>query len=117
MRPAFARAGPAVVTQYRPLTTESIPAAEASSIVAAQRVHRPISPHLSIYKPQIPWMLSMMNRITGAVLSGGITSAAPFHTFLVVPVLRFSFVTVVICSFVVLSGTMGVGFVGMQADL
>lgn len=101
MRPAFARAGPAVVTQYRPLTTESIPAAEASSIVAAQRLHRPISPHLSIYKPQIPWMLSMMNRITGAVLSGGIPPAVPLYTFFVVLVLHFSNVALVISSIVV----------------
>lgn len=40
-------------------------------ILVAQRKQRPTSPHLTIYKPQIPWVLSMSHRITGAVLSGG----------------------------------------------
>lgn len=30
-----------------------------------------MSPHLSIYKPQITWYLSGLNRITGSILSGG----------------------------------------------
>lgn len=46
--------------------------AESSyDILAAQRKNRPTSPHLSIYRPQIPWILSMTHRITGAILSGG----------------------------------------------
>jgi succinate dehydrogenase (ubiquinone) cytochrome b560 subunit len=81
MRPTFVRTSPVVLTQYRPMTTESIPEAEAGSIIAAQRKNRPISPHLSIYKPQIPWVLSSLNRITGAVLSGGTShSPNPFPT-------------------------------------
>ena len=43
---------------------------EANSILAAQRRNRPISPHLSIYRPQITWYGSISNRITGAILSG-----------------------------------------------
>lgn len=31
--------------------------------------NRPLSPHLSVYKPQITAMLSIYHRITGAVLS------------------------------------------------
>ncbi|MCJ1466995.1 hypothetical protein MMC07_005617 [Pseudocyphellaria aurata] len=55
--------------QFRPIATESVPV--DSSILAEQRLRRPISPHLSIYRPQITWYLSMFNRITGSVLSGG----------------------------------------------
>jgi succinate dehydrogenase (ubiquinone) cytochrome b560 subunit len=75
VRPSLVRSTPALFNQYRPLSTESIPANEAESIIAAQRKHRPISPHLSIYQPQITWYLSMFNRITGAILSGGCSSA------------------------------------------
>lgn len=34
-------------------------------------MNRPVAPHLSIYKPQITWYLSSLNRITGLILSGG----------------------------------------------
>jgi succinate dehydrogenase (ubiquinone) cytochrome b560 subunit len=47
--------------------------AEASyDILAAQRLKRPSSPHLSIYRPQIPWILSSTHRVTGAIFSGGL---------------------------------------------
>jgi succinate dehydrogenase (ubiquinone) cytochrome b560 subunit len=32
-------------------------------------MNRPISPHLSIYRPQITWILSAGHRITGAALA------------------------------------------------
>jgi succinate dehydrogenase (ubiquinone) cytochrome b560 subunit len=72
----LARSSPIILTQYHPLTTESIAASEASSIVAGQRKNRPISPHLRIYKIQITSAGSILNRITGAVLSGGIAPSA-----------------------------------------
>jgi succinate dehydrogenase (ubiquinone) cytochrome b560 subunit len=71
LRPTFTRSTPAILNNYRPLTTESIPASEAGSIIAAQRKHRPTSPHLLIYKPQVSWYLSALNRITGCIISGG----------------------------------------------
>ena len=43
----------------------------AKSILAQQRLHRPVAPHLMIYKAQTTWYLSALNRITGCVLSGG----------------------------------------------
>lgn len=43
----------------------------SSAALAAQRRNRPVAPHLSIYRPQITWILSITNRITGLVLSGG----------------------------------------------
>lgn len=36
-----------------------------------KRMERPISPHLSIYQPQLTWYSSMFHRITGGVLSTG----------------------------------------------
>jgi succinate dehydrogenase (ubiquinone) cytochrome b560 subunit len=57
-------------SQTRPAATTSVPESEENSILAGQRRNRPISPHLSIYQPQIPWILSILNRITGATLSG-----------------------------------------------
>ncbi|KAF2140190.1 uncharacterized protein K452DRAFT_288956 [Aplosporella prunicola CBS 121167] len=43
---------------------------EGYPILAKQRTQRPVSPHLTIYRPQITWYASMFNRITGAMLSG-----------------------------------------------
>ena len=63
-------------TQSRPATTAPhssatiVPVSEADSLLASQRRHRPVSPHLTIYKPQVTWILSSLNRITGVALSG-----------------------------------------------
>lgn len=46
-------------------------ATEAKDILAQQRLRRPVSPHLGIYKPQVTWYLSALHRVTGCVLSGG----------------------------------------------
>ncbi|KAL8664573.1 MAG: hypothetical protein Q9202_002982 [Teloschistes flavicans] len=64
------------LTQSRPSTlssapAETVPETTTHSILAAQRLNRPVSPHLTIYQPQIPWVLSGLNRITGSALSGG----------------------------------------------
>jgi succinate dehydrogenase (ubiquinone) cytochrome b560 subunit len=45
--------------------------ADSYQILVEQRKRRPVSPHLTIYQPQIPWILSGLNSITGCVLSGG----------------------------------------------
>ncbi|RDW79269.1 succinate:quinone oxidoreductase subunit C [Aspergillus mulundensis] len=42
------------------------------SLLAKQRLNRPVSPHLSIYRPQITWIVSIATRITGIALSGGL---------------------------------------------
>jgi succinate dehydrogenase / fumarate reductase, cytochrome b subunit len=34
-------------------------------------VQRPLSPHISIYKPMLTMMMSILHRITGAALCGG----------------------------------------------
>ncbi|EME43696.1 hypothetical protein DOTSEDRAFT_72898 [Dothistroma septosporum NZE10] len=41
-----------------------------NEILAKQRLNRPVAPHLAIYKPQITWYLSALNRITGCTVSG-----------------------------------------------
>ncbi|KAL1936687.1 hypothetical protein VTP01DRAFT_821 [Rhizomucor pusillus] len=48
---------------------EQSPAAE-SELLRQQRKVRPISPHLSIYQPQITWYLSAAHRITGVAVGG-----------------------------------------------
>jgi succinate dehydrogenase (ubiquinone) cytochrome b560 subunit len=45
---------------------------QAAEILAKQRVQRPVSPHLAIYKPQITWYGSALNRVTGITLSGSL---------------------------------------------
>ncbi|KAF3941065.1 hypothetical protein ABW19_dt0204643 [Dactylella cylindrospora] len=57
-------------TPRRAVTTESIPASSASSILASQRLNRPVSPHLTIYQPQLTWYMSSFTRITGVAVSG-----------------------------------------------
>ena len=58
------------VLPNRPATTESVSQSAGTSILAAQRRNRPVSPHISIYRPQITWYASGFNRITGVALSG-----------------------------------------------
>ncbi|KXG54301.1 Succinate dehydrogenase, cytochrome b556 subunit [Penicillium griseofulvum] len=43
-----------------------------ADILIQQRLRRPVSPHLSIYRPQITWIVSIATRITGVALSGGL---------------------------------------------
>ncbi|KAL8704325.1 MAG: hypothetical protein Q9201_002511 [Fulgogasparrea decipioides] len=83
-----------IASAYKPLTqsrpTTSAPAKTVSEsaahpILVAQRRNRPVSPHLSIYQPQIPWILSGLNRITGSILSGGFYIFG--FTYLVAPLL------------------------------
>ncbi|KAJ5626693.1 hypothetical protein N7528_004120 [Penicillium herquei] len=43
---------------------------DPTQILAKQRLNRPVSPHLTIYKPQIGWIGSSLHRISGVALSG-----------------------------------------------
>ncbi|RDW61849.1 succinate dehydrogenase cytochrome b560 subunit [Aspergillus mulundensis] len=43
---------------------------DPTKILAEQRLRRPVAPHLTIYRPQITWLMSGLNRITGLMLSG-----------------------------------------------
>jgi succinate dehydrogenase (ubiquinone) cytochrome b560 subunit len=55
----------------RPAATQTTTKSDAYSILASQRLHRPVSPHLGIYRPQVTSVLSALNRVTGSILSGG----------------------------------------------
>lgn len=58
--------------RYRLVATEHVSTNAEQDILAKQRINRPVSPHLSIYRPQITWYASSLNRITGIMLSGGL---------------------------------------------
>lgn len=55
----------------RQVTTQKITPEDSYQILVAQRKLRPNSPHLTIYRPQLTWYLSILNRITGCIISGG----------------------------------------------
>jgi hypothetical protein len=59
------------ISAIRGIKTESLAFKDAQEILNKQRLHRPSSPHFTIYKPQIPWILSITNRVTGVGLSVG----------------------------------------------
>ena len=54
---------------YRYVQTQSLKPDEATVILNTQRLKRPSSPHFTIYQPQLTWVASIANRITGAGLS------------------------------------------------
>lgn len=45
-------------------------AAAESELLRQQRKVRPVSPHLTIYQPQITWYLSSLHRVTGVAVGG-----------------------------------------------
>ncbi|KAG0147746.1 hypothetical protein CROQUDRAFT_61369 [Cronartium quercuum f. sp. fusiforme G11] len=49
---------------------------EAMGILNQQRKLRPISPHFTIYEPQLTWYSSLANRVTGSALSIGLYAFA-----------------------------------------
>ncbi|KZP22609.1 cytochrome b subunit of succinate dehydrogenase, Sdh3p [Athelia psychrophila] len=53
----------------RSIQTESIQAADSAGILNKQRLARPSSPHFTIYQPQLTWIGSIANRVTGSALS------------------------------------------------
>lgn len=58
-------------TWYNPrgIQTESLPPSASEGILNAQRLKRPSSPHFTIYQPQLTWLGSIANRVTGAGFS------------------------------------------------
>ncbi|KAK8229277.1 mitochondrial succinate dehydrogenase cytochrome b560 subunit C [Phyllosticta capitalensis] len=62
----------AALMQSRPVATSTMSEPEGRKILEKQRLNRPVSPHLQIYRPQITWVGSGLNRITGVALSGGL---------------------------------------------
>ncbi|KAJ9216858.1 hypothetical protein DTO166G4_1704 [Paecilomyces variotii] len=58
---------------------------EAQTRLAVQRTKRPVSPHLTIYKWRYTSLASILNRITGGILTGGLYGFA--IVYLLSPVL------------------------------
>ena len=48
---------------------QSLPSSANTEILNKQRLNRPSSPHFTIYQPQLTWIASIANRVTGAGLS------------------------------------------------
>ncbi|KIV92364.1 succinate dehydrogenase, cytochrome b556 subunit, variant [Exophiala mesophila] len=57
---------------YRPASSSTVSQSQGQEILAQQRLNRPVSPHLTIYRPQVTWYLSALNRITGVTVSGAV---------------------------------------------
>ncbi|EJF59152.1 succinate dehydrogenase cytochrome b560 subunit [Dichomitus squalens LYAD-421 SS1] len=57
------------IVAKRSVQTESLPPSAAQEILNKQRLRRPSSPHFTIYQPQLTWLGSIANRVTGAGLS------------------------------------------------
>ncbi|KAL6307439.1 SDHC, cytochrome b subunit of succinate dehydrogenase [Sparassis latifolia] len=53
----------------RSVQTQSLPPSASVDILNKQRLNRPSSPHFAIYQPQLTWLGSIANRVTGAGLS------------------------------------------------
>ncbi|QUC20036.1 uncharacterized protein UV8b_04277 [Ustilaginoidea virens] len=85
----FAQAPQAIITaapQIRPVTTARISQQDGHDILVKQRLQRPVSPHLAIYKIEQTWLgHSAWTRITGCALSGA--AYAYFSAYLVAPLL------------------------------
>lgn len=54
---------------HRSVQTESLPPSASLEILNKQRLNRPSSPHFTIYQPQLTWLGSIVNRVTGSALS------------------------------------------------
>ncbi|SCU90119.1 LANO_0D07646g1_1 [Lachancea nothofagi CBS 11611] len=68
-------AKPLKMMTRRMVSTAKTTVSEQESILVAQRKNRPVSPHLTIYQPQLTWYLSSLHRISGVVLGLGFFTA------------------------------------------
>ncbi|KAI0648652.1 succinate dehydrogenase cytochrome b560 subunit [Trametes meyenii] len=71
LRPRNVARNPALRNLFvrRSIQTESITPSAEQQILNQQRLRRPSSPHFTIYQPQLTWIGSIANRVTGAGLS------------------------------------------------
>ncbi|KAH9838713.1 SDHC, cytochrome b subunit of succinate dehydrogenase [Rhodofomes roseus] len=58
-----------MVVPKRGIKTQSLPPSSMTEILNTQRLKRPSSPHFTIYQPQLTWLGSIANRMTGSALS------------------------------------------------
>ncbi|CUS20692.1 LAQU0S01e12442g1_1 [Lachancea quebecensis] len=64
-------ARPLRAASRRMIATAKTSAARQQEILIAQRKNRPVSPHLTIYQPQLTWYLSSLHRVSGVILAFG----------------------------------------------
>ncbi|OLN89084.1 Succinate dehydrogenase cytochrome B subunit, mitochondrial 1 [Colletotrichum chlorophyti] len=84
--PKLAMAANMSTSQHRPVATTKLSPQDGLDLLAKQRLNRPISPHLTIYKVEQTWLgASIWTRITGASLSGAFY--VYFGTYLIAPLL------------------------------
>ncbi|KAF8767378.1 succinate dehydrogenase cytochrome b560 subunit, mitochondrial-like [Argiope bruennichi] len=57
---------------FVPVSTSAVRVSSETFFERNERLKRPLSPHLTIYKPQLTSILSVTHRATGIVLSGGL---------------------------------------------
>ncbi|KAF1968728.1 succinate dehydrogenase subunit C [Bimuria novae-zelandiae CBS 107.79] len=60
------------IVQRRLANSQATGKVSHEEILAKQRINRPVSPHLAIYRPQITWYASGLNRLTAVILGGGL---------------------------------------------
>lgn len=53
-------------------TRRSPESSDTADSVSVARPKRPTSPHLTIYRPQLTWLMSIAHRMTGAGLASGV---------------------------------------------
>ena len=59
--------------------TQSLKPEDGTVILNTQRLARPSSPHFTIYQPQLTWIASIANRVTGVGLSVRAPLLLPAH--------------------------------------
>ncbi|PWY90772.1 cytochrome b560 subunit of succinate dehydrogenase [Aspergillus heteromorphus CBS 117.55] len=67
--PAAVALGRNIQTRHAASSTNS---SDPTKLLEKQRLNRPVSPHLTIYRPQITWIGSSIHRVTGLMLSGSL---------------------------------------------
>ncbi|KAI5114810.1 hypothetical protein M0805_005170 [Coniferiporia weirii] len=72
LQPSFALRNQAALRSLvlkRGIQTEFLAYSKARDVLDSQRIKRPISPFATIYQPQLTWIGSIANRVTGVGLS------------------------------------------------
>ncbi|PPQ84154.1 hypothetical protein CVT25_002020 [Psilocybe cyanescens] len=57
------------IVAKRSIQIQSLPPSAGQEILNKQRLVRPSTPHFTIYQPQLTWIASIFNRVTGVGLS------------------------------------------------
>lgn len=69
--PVFLRPSTRQLLSKRFVSTLKTTVKEEEQLLVSQRKHRPVSPHLTIYQPQLTWYLSSVHRVSGVLMGLG----------------------------------------------